>query len=142
MFGKQVQHILNIGTSTRPTDKKQNYENLFTVLVTVLWTRIRIQSGPNESGSGIRKAKWSLEKNPGLDSDTKLWLNWMYLFAEPEFAGDVKKSNEANPEYCDVCDRKYSSLSEFAMNSGMGKDRDWDPKIGRCREGGGGPKYS
>jgi hypothetical protein len=55
----------------------------------------------------------------------------MYLLTEePEFAGDVKKSAEANPEYCDVWDLKYSPL-EFVMNSGMGKDRDRDPKIGR-----------
>ncbi len=60
VFGKQVLHILNIGTSTRPTDKKQNYENSFTVFVTVLWIRIRIQSGPEEFGSGVTKAKWTL----------------------------------------------------------------------------------
>jgi hypothetical protein len=76
---------------------------------------------------------------PGLYPDPKHWLKWMYLLIEePKFAGDVKKSAEANPEYCDLCDMKYSSLSEFAMNIGVGKDRDWDPKIGRCREGGGG----
>jgi hypothetical protein len=41
----------------------------------------------------------------------------VFVDEEPEFAGDVKRSAESNPE---VCDLKYSSLSAFAMNSGMG----------------------
>ncbi len=58
-----------------------------------------MQSGPRESGSGITKAKWSLERNQGLDPDRKHGLNWMYLCdEETEFAGDVKKGAEANPE--------------------------------------------
>jgi hypothetical protein len=83
-----------------------------------------LDTDPDLIGSeGIRIRHQEGQKVPikNLAMDPEHWLKRMYLLTEePQFAGDVKKSTEANPEYCDVCDLKYSSLSEFAMNSGMG----------------------